>query len=44
MTSNLLVLPFGSAPGKVQDLSQSLGDGHEQSPTRADAPPLLQAF
>jgi len=41
--SNPLELPFGSPPGKLQDPSQSLRDGHEQSPTRANAPPLLQA-
>jgi hypothetical protein len=42
--SNLLELPFGSPPGKVQDPSQSAEDDHEQSPTRANAPPLLQAI
>ena len=42
--SNLLELPFGSLPGKVQDPSQSPGDGREQSSTRANAPPLLQAI
>ena len=36
-TSNLLELPFGTPLGKVQD-------GHEQSPTRVDAPSLLQAI
>jgi len=41
--SNPLELPFGSPPGKVQDPSQSPGDGHEQSLTRANAPSLLQA-
>jgi len=42
--SNPLELPFGSPQGKVQDPSQSPGDGHEQSPTRANPPPLLQAI
>jgi hypothetical protein len=42
--SNPLELPFGAPLGKAQDPSQSPGDGHGQSPTRADAPPLLQAI
>ena len=43
MTSNLLELPFGYLPGKALDPSQSSGDGHEQSPSHAETPPLLQA-
>ena len=31
---------FRLSAGKVQDPSQSPGDSHEQSPTRANAPPL----
>ena len=41
--SNPLELPFGSPLGMVQDPSQSPGDGYKQSPTHANAPPLLQA-
>jgi hypothetical protein len=41
--SNLLELPFGASSRKVQGPSQSPGNGHEQSPTHADASLLLQA-
>jgi hypothetical protein len=35
---------FWLSAGKVQDSSQSPGDGHEQLPTHVKPPPLLQAI
>jgi len=42
--SHLLELAFDSSSRKVQAPSKSLGDGHDQLPTRVNPPPLLQAI
>jgi hypothetical protein len=43
-TRNILELPYGSSPGKVQSPSHVARAGHEQSPTRVGPPLLLQAI